>query len=432
MNPHIPEDPPVSHPTSLSPLQIGNPFTPHAPSPRHLFVGRQREVDLIFGHLTAQQRGNVAISGPLGSGKSSLLARIADPEIARGYGVAPPTYIVASVDVQSVTPFCGRRFWHRVAHVLRRRRDIDLEAPIQALLACDDPDIIDIEEFLDAIHDRGSALVLLLDEFEWALQADTPEDAAERRNFLAQLASLTRRSPRVLSLVVATEQPLVDAIRVVDAWRGSPFPTIFTAIALRPLSREDAHRLVALAGGDDRDVALDADVAQLFALSQGHPGMLQAAGFALHHGRSLGLGDEALREAMHAAAAGVRESQAVRESAPVASAEAPAKPTPLDPGGLTIDARTGEVSVAGRRIETLTALEYNLLRLLHEHPGRLCSKSEIIRQVWGEDADEEVDDSRVEKLVSRLRRKIETIPGRPQLVRTVRGRGYRYVPPQAP
>lgn len=430
MNARIPEESPVSRSTALAPLQTGNPYTPHAPSPRHLFVGRQREVDLIFGHLTAQQRGNVAISGPLGSGKSSLMARIADPEIARGYGVEAPAYIVAGVDVQSVTPFSGQRFWHRVAHVLRRRRDVDLEAPIQDLLAKDDLDIVDIEEFLDAIHDRGSALVLLLDEFEWALQADTPEDAAERRNFLAQLASLTRRSPRVLSLVVATEQPLVDAIRVVDAWRGSPFPTIFTAIALHPLSLEEAHRLVVLAGGDGQGDGLDADVAQLFALSQGHPGMLQAAGFALHHGRSLGLGDEALGEAIHAAAAGVRESQAVR-GAPVEPAEWPVEPPP-DAGGLTIDIRTGEVAVAGRRIETLTALEYNLLRLLHEHPGRLCSKAEIIRQVWGEDADEEVDDSRVEKLVSRLRRKVEAIPGRPQLVRTVRGRGYRYVPPHAP
>jgi DNA-binding response OmpR family regulator len=40
----------------------------------------------------------------------------------------------------------------------------------------------------------------------------------------------------------------------------------------------------------------------------------------------------------------------------------------------------------------------------------------------------EIDDSRVEKLVSRLRRKVEPVAGRPQFIRTVRGRGYRYVP----
>ena len=410
---------------------LDNPFTPHAPAPSHLFVGRHREIDLIFGHLTAQQRGNVAISGPLGSGKSSLLARIADPEVAARYGVMPPETLVASVDIQSISPFSGRRFWRRVAHFLRRLPYVDLAEPIEALLAREDPDIIDIEEFLDAIADQGSALVLLLDEFEWALQADSPEGAAERRNFLAQLASLTRRSPRVLSLVIATERPLVDAIRVVDAWRGSPFPTIFTSIALRPLTLDDARELVALANQEGAPQADQGDVEQLYAVSQGHPAMLQAVGFALHHGRQLGQSDDAVREAMLDAASGVRASH-VPSAAPAPEPEWPAEPTAPPAGGLHVDSRTGEVVVAGRRIDTLTALEYNLLHLLYENAGRLCSKTEIIRQVWGAD-DDEIDDSRVEKLVSRLRRKIEALPGRPQLVRTVRGRGYRYVaPPEAP
>lgn len=409
------------------PPVLDNPFTPHAPAPSHLFVGRHREIDLIFGHLTAQQRGNVAISGPLGSGKSSLLAQITDPELAARYGLTPPETIVASVDVQSISPFSGRRFWRRVAHFLRRMPGIDLADAVDALLAREDPDIIDIEEFLDAIADQGSALVLLLDEFEWALQADSPEGAAERRNFLAQLASLTRRSPRVLSLVIVTELPLVEAIRVVDAWRGSPFPTIFTSIALRPLSVDDAHALVARANQDGAQLAVDDDVDQLYALSQGHPAMLQAVGFALHHGRQLGLSDDAVSEAMLVAATGVRASHA-SPAAPPPEPEWFTDPATPPPSGLHVDSRTGEVMVAGRRIDTLTALEYNLLRLLYENTGRLCSKNEIIRQVWGAE-DDDIDDSRVEKLVSRLRRKIEPLPGRPQLVRTVRGRGYRYVPP---
>jgi DNA-binding response OmpR family regulator len=99
-----------------------------------------------------------------------------------------------------------------------------------------------------------------------------------------------------------------------------------------------------------------------------------------------------------------------------------------DGSGLVIDARSGDVLVNGRRVETLTALEYSLLKLLYDSPGRLCSKDEIIRHVWGDEFLGEVDASRVEKLVSRLRRKIEAVPGRPQYIRTVRGRGYRFVP----
>lgn len=404
---------------------LENPFTPHSPAPPSIFVGRAREQDLLFGHITAQQRGNVAISGPLGSGKTSLLSRIADPDVGLRYGTTPPDYVVVYVDVQSVTPFTGRRFWRRVAHLIRRMPDVDLEAPIEMLLARDELDIIDIEEFLDAIADRGSALVLLLDEFEWALHADSASGVAESRTFLAQLASLARRSPRVLSLVVATERPLAEAMRVVEAWRGSPFPTIFTSLALQPLAPADAADLLDAARAAGLDVT-EEEAELALSLASGRPAVLQAAAFALFHGKRKGLTEDALRDAVRQAARGSADALAATEArdAEPSGARRPAAVPP----GLWIDGRSGEVFVDGRRIDALTALEYNLLRLLYDHPGRLCSKDDIIRKVWGEESMAEIDDSRVEKLVSRLRRKVEPMPGRPQYIRTVRGRGYRFVP----
>ena len=49
--------------------------------------------------------------------------------------------------------------------------------------------------------------------------------------------------------------------------------------------------------------------------------------------------------------------------------------------------------------------------------------------VWGEGYLDEIDDARVEKLVSRLRSKIEHDPERPTIVVTVRGVGYKAGPP---
>jgi DNA-binding response OmpR family regulator len=45
--------------------------------------------------------------------------------------------------------------------------------------------------------------------------------------------------------------------------------------------------------------------------------------------------------------------------------------------------------------------------------------------VWGDSYIDEVDDARIEKLVSRLRQKIETDSGSPRRLTTVRGRGYK-------
>jgi DNA-binding response OmpR family regulator len=58
---------------------------------------------------------------------------------------------------------------------------------------------------------------------------------------------------------------------------------------------------------------------------------------------------------------------------------------------------------------------------------QICDKYEIVEAVWGEDYIDEVDDARIEKLISRLRKKIESDPSEPKYLQTVRGRGYRLV-----
>jgi len=415
-----------TEPASFVPPLAENPFAPHSPAPPQAFVDRQREVDLILGHVRAAQRGNVAVNGPLGIGKTSLLRYVSDPAVGARQGVTPPEYLFVYLDSQSVTPFSADRFWRRIAQRLARLPASGLDAALAQLLDRSILDVVDLEELLDVVAEQGMVLVLLLDEFEWALRSDTPETAAASRDFLAQTASLARRSPRVLSLVVATEQPLHEVTSTIGSWRGSPFPTIFSSVTLKPLTREDADALADLALGDGTVRFSEADRQVLFAHSGGQPAAMQAAAFALFHGHQQGLAGEALWDTARSAAALALGMLTPHEPAPPIAAERPAEPAPG--GGLWLDDRTGDVTVGQRPVESLTALEYNLLRLLYANPGRLCSKDDIIRQVWGEEFMGEDDDSRVEKLVSRLRRKIEPVPGRPQYIRTVRGRGYRLVP----
>ncbi len=411
-----------------------NPFAPHSPAPPYAFVNRRREVNLLFSHIRAAQRGNVAVNGPVGIGKTSLLRYVADAEVAASYGVTPQQLILVYLDAQSVSPFDADRFWRRIAQRLSRLPGHGLDAALERLQRRESLDVVDIEELLDAVDEQGLALVILLDEFEWVLRVDSPAAEAVSRDFLAQTASLARRSPRVLSLVVATEEPLHEATRVIESWRGSPFATIFTSVTLRPLSPEDADALLerALGHGDVSFSTRERDL--LYAYSGGHPAALQAAAFALFDGQQQGLAAEPLLERARRAATSALDAigPAPTERTPPPDIAAPPAPEPDSAAaastGLWIDQRSGEVWVNGSQVEALTALEYNLLRLLYGNQGRLCSKNDIIRQVWGEEFMGEIDDSRVEKLISRLRRKIEPVPGRPLHVRTVRGRGYRFVP----
>jgi hypothetical protein len=92
---------------------------------------------------------------------------------------------------------------------------------------------------------------------------------------------------------------------------------------------------------------------------------------------------------------------------------------------LWVDVDGGEVLVDGKPVETLTNLEYRLMLLLFYNADKIVDKYNIVAEVWGEGYLDEVDDARIEKLISRLRQKIEPDPGNPRFLTTVRGRGYR-------
>jgi two-component system, OmpR family, response regulator MprA len=88
---------------------------------------------------------------------------------------------------------------------------------------------------------------------------------------------------------------------------------------------------------------------------------------------------------------------------------------------LELDQATREVRRSGHLID-LTAREFALLRYFMEHPRQVLSKNQLLEAVWGYDY---VGDSNVvEAYVSYLRRKLNA-PGKPDLIQTVRGSGYR-------
>ena len=95
--------------------------------------------------------------------------------------------------------------------------------------------------------------------------------------------------------------------------------------------------------------------------------------------------------------------------------------------GVYIDVDTEAVWVDGKPSEQLTDLEYRLLSFLYGKRDRVCDKFSLVENVWGQQFIDEVDDARIEKLVSRLRAKIEPDPAKPRYLQSVRGRGYKLV-----
>lgn len=85
---------------------------------------------------------------------------------------------------------------------------------------------------------------------------------------------------------------------------------------------------------------------------------------------------------------------------------------------LRIDTGSRKVWMESRLVD-LTAIEFDLLRALAEHPGRVLSREHLLERVWGHDFYGEI--RVVDVHIGHIRRKL----GDERLIETVRGAGYR-------
>ena len=91
-------------------------------------------------------------------------------------------------------------------------------------------------------------------------------------------------------------------------------------------------------------------------------------------------------------------------------------------GPVVLDEEAVSVTVDGDPV-TLTPIEFNILRLLISHPGRIYSSAQIYEQVWNENA--VGAENAVSVHIRHLRQKIEIDPSDPRYLKVVWGLGYK-------
>jgi two-component system, OmpR family, KDP operon response regulator KdpE len=100
----------------------------------------------------------------------------------------------------------------------------------------------------------------------------------------------------------------------------------------------------------------------------------------------------------------------------------------LEVGALRIDFARRRVSRDGATVQ-LTPIEYRLLTTLAKHAGRVLTHEFMLREVWGPGYTAQSHYLRV--YMAQLRHKVERDPGRPRLLLTETGVGYRMAEPGA-
>lgn len=145
---------------------------------------------------------------------------------------------------------------------------------------------------------------------------------------------------------------------------------------------------------------------------------------------ALGLGADdyitkpfALAELLARVAAVLRRARLGRAAAP--EGERAADPERLLRfGDVVVDLEARTVLRGGRPVK-LTHLEFELLSFLCRNGGRVYTREELLRHVWGL---QQGQARTVDNFVAQLRAKVEEDPDRPRHLLTVRGSGYRFAP----
>ncbi|HQY93115.1 MAG: winged helix-turn-helix domain-containing protein [Caldilinea sp.] len=443
---------------------------------------RRHDVENILRHLYAMQC--VEIIGVSNIGKSALLRLLAQPDVwVQELGEAAQEFLPVYVDCNRILDMTEQGFCELVLRCLQEASPALGVLPelVHAydMLVSPSSDFqvpLSFSRGLTAALESGPRkLVLLFDEF------DDPYQQVDARVFL-NLRAIQDRHNGQLIFVTASGRPLT---LLNQDGRHDEFAEIFSHRSwyLAPLTRSDTELQVRRYMTAYEAAFTSADIDFIYQWSGGHPRMaegvcrvLQAALEAAEptpldpmerwqfhrklaatlledvylarecskiwceltpeeqaelmaltladHNPDHAVVDELLRRHLLRRVEGRPQLFCRLLAGFVQRQAAPAAP---ESTSLWVDTASGQVLVNGAPVETLTALEYRLMQLLFQNRDKIVDKYQIVTHVWGESYIDEVDDARIEKLISRLRQKIEPDPSSPNFLTTIRGRGYRLV-----
>jgi two-component system phosphate regulon response regulator OmpR len=108
------------------------------------------------------------------------------------------------------------------------------------------------------------------------------------------------------------------------------------------------------------------------------------------------------------------------------SAKVEKKPLRVAVGRCSLDLKSRTLTDAKGREVPITAMEFDLLIALIEHPNQVLSRDRLLTLTRNREW--EPFDRSIDIRITRLRRKVEDDPAHPRTIKTVRGAGYMFIP----
>lgn len=439
--------------------------------PQHPLTYRQEIAAPIFDLIRANE--SCAIVGPASMGKSRLLQFLLRNDVQQHYlgDAAANTWLIV-VDCNRLAEQSEWGFYELLLTSLTesaRDLDHDLRQWFNELRreAITNGNALLAQRHLELAfrvlrQEHGIILCFILDEFDAIYRALPPSALANLR----ALRDADRYS--LCYVLLLREHPA--RLRAPDDNEGFYELLSRSVIGLKPYTEADARRVIAQLATRRRRAITEAQTGEMLRLSGGHPGLIVALFDLLSNGKEAqagedlvewalaqpqvaeecrklwaGLGMEAQLGLSHLAQ-GIPVTYVTRELlalkgliqlldrgeavffSPLLQAYVLTQGAP-NKQGLWLDETAAVVWVEGRPVNDLTNLEFELIRYLHRRKGQLCPREQIAAALYPREKPDAADipGNRLDSLVRRLRKKIESESGGAAYLVTVRGQGYKLI-----
>lgn len=254
-----------------------NPFVVGQPVSGSQFIGRERELNTAIDQI--RQRSNLAISGSPGMGKSSILEQLALPKMRKDNDYDTSKAIVILFNCRSLTPFTPHKFWQEILDLssVELNNEPQLQNYVNDLLKRKQLEWDCIRKFLRRLREKNKFLLLLVDEYDAALQPNQGYKNEDIEKFLYDCRSLANgcNEKKYISMLVTSFRPLTEVNPNLKA-KHSPFFNHYYFIYLKPFTEEKVALLLSC-------IPTTAELNNVIRkVASGNPALIQIAGFLLY------------------------------------------------------------------------------------------------------------------------------------------------------
>jgi GTPase SAR1 family protein len=251
-----------------------NPFTVGRPVTPQNFIGRTSEIATAMDQIIS--RGNLALWGGPGLGKTSFLNLLADPQEWRLRNYDPTGAIFIQLNCLGISPFNAATFWREILLQLQDLATPEITPSLTTLLTQEKSTKDDLRSILRLLGKNKQYLVLLIDDYDAALQPHSSYSENDIAAFVSDCRNLCSHSmERAYFSMVVTSLRRLNELGPRLQPGSSPWYNHYLFLPLKPFNEADVTALLA---GLPMTPALRDGIKEM---SDGHPALSQNAAHLL-------------------------------------------------------------------------------------------------------------------------------------------------------